>query len=340
MDAARRRMFRLQVARRDAPTILQWGFAVYATVSLLGVLLRTNTGFDLTVDALVLAALGITFMVVRSPRTGLRWYPWLIANACVTEVLGLSVQYHVDHRLPGTNYAYVVLVMAATGVLTLEYLPTISTGVAFVIAYFMFAPDWAPQERHAWALLSCATLAASLVLLRVRHLGIDELGEMSERVREFALRDQLTDMLNRRGTSEHAQPLLALAARSGQSVFAMFVDVDGLKQANDRFGHEFGDQVIVAVALAIRQCVREADIVGRWGGDEFVVIGVGEPWPPEVIRERIVRAIDASGLDVSRWKASVSVGIATMPGGGCDIDELLARADGDMYARRAARRGG
>ena len=145
-------------------------------------------------------------------------------------------------------------------------------------------------------------------------------------------------MLNRRGVEERVAELVAVARRHEDVVFAKFVDIDGLKAANDRYGHDFGDQVIQSTARALRSTVRAGDLVGRWGGDEFIVVGMGHPLPPETLAERLRIHLGQSGIDLTRWPAALSIGTATAPAGDVDFDSLIATADADMYTRRRSRR--
>ena len=122
--------------------------------------------------------------------------------------------------------------------------------------------------------------------------------------------------------------------------FTLMLDVDGLKAANDEHGHEFGDAVISAVARALTVSVREADLVCRWGGDEFVILGVGAPWPVDEFEHRVERAIVATGIDTERWTPRVTAGSAMHERGDWDVQGLLREADAAMYARRLRLRGG
>ena len=139
---------------------------------------------------------------------------------------------------------------------------------------------------------------------------------------------------------ERIPDLLALAARHQQPMFAVFLDVDGLKAVNDTHGHAAGDAVLVATADAIRAALRATDLVGRWGGDEFVVLGMGQVEHADALRDRITDSVLADGVDPARWDGGVSVGIATATLAGMDVEALIRRADADMYARRGVRRAG
>ena len=94
-------------------------------------------------------------------------------------------------------------------------------------------------------------------------------------------------MLNRSGLERAIPSVSATALRNGGQVLVWFVDVRALKQANDEHGHLFGDTVIRATADALRACVRANDLIARWGGDEFVVLGEGTSGSAEELNVRM-----------------------------------------------------
>jgi len=129
--------------------------------------------------------------------------------------------------------------------------------------------------------------------------------------------------------------LIALGATQQLPVFALFVDIDGLKEVNDAHGHDFGDEVIIATANAIAAAVRADDLIARWGGDEFVILGIGNPWLPEILNQRIHAIILQGDISTQKWPGSVTVGGAMTGPTVSTFEELMRQADQDMYARRA-----
>src|SRR5439155_7902497 len=117
-------------------------------------------------------------------------------------------------------------------------------------------------------------------------------------------------------------------------------DVDGLKEVNDRLGHLAGDRVLLAVAEAVRLSVRSGDVVARWGGDEFSVLGPGPGTSPVELERRILAKLrEVPPEDVPGWETKVSAGSAMLaPWDDGDLASLLDQADREMYRRRALRR--
>jgi diguanylate cyclase len=131
--------------------------------------------------------------------------------------------------------------------------------------------------------------------------------------------------------------LVAVARRGNDAVHCSFVDVDGLKGINDRYGHDAGDDVIAAVAEALRRSSRDSDVVARWGGDEFVVVGLGVGMPVLDLEHRVQGCLDLDrGLAEHLGRVRISVGRAMLePWDNGDLESLLWSADRDMYVRRA-----
>ncbi len=148
--------------------------------------------------------------------------------------------------------------------------------------------------------------------------------------------DYLTGLTNRRSFDGYAQHLAATAQRYGQTLSLLICDIDHFKAVNDRYGHEVGDAVLKEVAQVLRTGVREADIVARWGGEEFAVLmpetaAADATTLVERLRQSVL-ARQPAGLTVS-----ASFGVAQL-GAEDDLASLLARADERLYAAKTAGR--
>ena len=198
------RSFRRLVLRRDAPSVLQWGFIIYSAATLFDTLDQSNARINLVLDAAVLIVLAVEYVFVRRPSTPDAAMPWLILLAGAGMAVGLTAQFHVHPMNPGPSYGNVLLLMVAIGPLTLEYLPTVVMTAIVLGSYAVFRTAWESGEQQGWFTVTLTGVALSFVLLRVRHIGIDALGLATEQVRESALRDPLTGVLNRRGLIELA----------------------------------------------------------------------------------------------------------------------------------------
>jgi diguanylate cyclase (GGDEF)-like protein len=168
-----------------------------------------------------------------------------------------------------------------------------------------------------------------------------ELSAAYSRMEELALRDGLTGLLNRRAMQDRARAGLAQARRR-QSPFALaMIDVDHFKAINDTYGHAAGDQVLGHVARVLSGAVRASDEVGRWGGEEFLVLlpdaDAGEAAvAAERLREQI--AVTEFHADARPIAVTVSIGVAILDGprlGTTGLDVLIRVADAALYHAKA-----
>ncbi|MDH0288644.1 EAL domain-containing protein [Pseudomonas sp. GD04087] len=161
------------------------------------------------------------------------------------------------------------------------------------------------------------------------------------RIRQLAFYDSLTGMPNRSLLQANAGQSIAAAARDGEQLAALFIDLDRFKQVNDSFGHPMGDELLREVATRIQQELRPVDLAGRLSGDELVVILPGcdaEQATPVVerIQARINQPIALGNTNLS---ISASIGIALYPSDGQDFDTLIRCADMAMYQAKSGGRG-
>jgi len=166
------------------------------------------------------------------------------------------------------------------------------------------------------------------------------LAEYEARVAELdrlAHRDALVDLPNRRSFFANLERLIARIERYGGEAALVFVDVDGLKAINDRFGHNAGDQALVEVARLLMTSVRNSDFVARFAGDEFAILleqsDELSAWQTAL---RVVEAVDDCQFCVENvcLPLSVAVGVGVIKPGDTP-QSVLARADKEMYRIKA-----
>ena len=176
-------------------------------------------------------------------------------------------------------------------------------------------------------------------MLRIHHLT-EELHAANRRLRALARTDELTNVRNRRGLRAALTREFRRAERYGGALTVMAFDVDRFKQVNDDFGHAVGDSVLAAVAQALKRGVREVDVVGRVGGEEFVVVAPETPGREALaVAERLRRAVGERVVTTphgNEVRVTVSCGMATLS----DVharspDELLGYADAALYRAKA-----
>jgi len=152
----------------------------------------------------------------------------------------------------------------------------------------------------------------------------------------LALKDELTGLYNRRGFLALADRQLKLARRSGRSLLLFFIDVNGLKEINDVFGHAEGDAALKCTAEALETTFRDSDLLARFGGDEFAALAIEASGQSEAaIRDRLTEYLNSKRRKDSNYEFSVSLGTARFdPWNSASLRELIAEADRAMYEQK------
>lgn len=173
-------------------------------------------------------------------------------------------------------------------------------------------------------------------------LDVTEQKLVEQRVREAAQHDPLTGLPNRALIFEYAGHLLAAASRKHSRGALLFIDLDRFKPINDLYGHEVGDRLLREVAARMMACVRHEDLIGRIGGDEFVIVlpYLGKGYTASTVAKHVIDALSKPfEIDELSLSISASVGISLYPMQGTDVDTLLHRADLAMYHAKASGHG-
>jgi len=174
-------------------------------------------------------------------------------------------------------------------------------------------------------------------------LDLTERKKSENRLTWLAEHDPLTSLYNRRKFEKELEHAISLALRQGHKSAIVFFDIDQFKYINDSCGHQVGDELLIKVAEKLRQITRKADVVARFGGDEFIVLASdieqkqAEELAQKLCSEMATVVIDSGG---EQHRASVSAGLLMFPEADCGAQDLLASADIAMYRAKEEGRGG
>ncbi len=206
------------------------------------------------------------------------------------------------------------------------------------------------QNHKAFALekliLLCVVISIGIIVFSVHTVKklknqIENQKKIGKELQTLSLTDEMTGLHNRRGFLVHLDQLLKTSRRQDQGFYILYADLDNLKTINDRLGHKEGDIAIAVIADILKTNFRDADVVSRIGGDEFVVAPVGKKGDnPEHIARRLQKQLAIHNKkNNSPYNLSVSVGIAYYdPEYPCSIDTLLASADELMYKQKVQKK--
>lgn len=335
-----RRTFRQQTAQHEAPWIAVSVAAVCLAIASLNSVLGTGEGMGTSFQANIPIFFASLLVAMSAPLLGRSWMPasvvpWISAGLATLIVLSLLLQEHAVFS--DTGLLYSLFAIAAYGPIALDWRAAIVAAVPMAIGCVWVSMSQPSPTNVDWIVGSVAAFLISGVLLAVRLRGVDALAKALALHAALATEDPLTGMLNRRGLDTRIPQAFGLAARGEVLASAMFVDIDGLKQVNDRFGHHAGDAVIKATAEAIKKSVRAGDFTCRWGGDEFLILGIGNRWNAEVLSARVRGHLLESSIPQSQWSGTVTFGWAEVDPALENFDDLVRLADADMYSRRASR---
>ena len=195
---------------------------------------------------------------------------------------------------------------------------------------------WRDVEIHSTPLLmNKKRMLISIVT------DITERKKAEERITYLAYHDELTGLANRKLFYEKLNIELERTFRNGDKNAILFIDLDNLKQVNDSYGHEAGDLLLKEVANRIKSNIREIDIAARMGGDEFtiLVVDIKSRDAAQAVMQKIYGILDKpffiNGVPI---KIQASIGFSIFPDDGSDMNQLISKADNEMYAVKLKKR--
>ncbi|TWX53653.1 EAL domain-containing protein [Colwellia hornerae] len=199
-----------------------------------------------------------------------------------------------------------------------------------------------------WVLPIASFLMMIVILIFVRlnrklTLEIIENAEHHEQLERMAHYDVLTNLPNRVLLADQLNQAIAVCKRRNNSVAVAFMDLDGFKAVNDKFGHSVGDELLLAVSQRMKEALREGDTLARIGGDEFIAVmadleGIEGSVP--VVKRLLKAAAEPVVIGDDVIQVSASIGITLHPQDGTDSEQLMRHADQAMYMAKKAGKNG
>lgn len=342
----------------NIPGLLLWGLApllcgaAALTYSLEGVVPPALAA--LGGHALLLAG-EVLFLMGSQRFLGVRTHGRLWALLCVADLLLLAWFYLVqpDYRvrmllLGGLRTAIlathlVVLLRWARGfagtfmaaVVAAQLLTLVARTIAVVWVYS------AHSQRFDASLVQSVYLLVSVFSLMLLSIGCQFMA--SERVRDefkyLATHDDLTGAMARRTVIEASRQELSRWQRYGEPLSLLLLDVDHFKRINDGHGHQAGDQVLTELVQVLRCSVRQVDLLGRYGGEEFIVLLPATNLAAACqLAERMRHAVAEHGFEAAPQGVTVSIGVSSVMAGDACVEARSSRADAALYlAKRDGR---
>jgi len=299
---------------------------------------RLNTILDLDdalreVSDLMRVAMGVdkceVILAERFGQLGELGFPTSIARQAIEQRAVIMIP-DISARaepVPGKS----ALLLGIRSVLCVPVL--LEQAVVALLYVYKTNPAARPFDQHDVQLAVAISHQAALTIQRAQLL------EKARAFEQRATTDSLTGLHNRQQIQELAEREFQRARRLGHSLAALMVDIDNFKQVNDTYGHAAGDQVLRAVAACAQSNLREIDLLGRYGGDEFVVLLLEtELGAARRVAERIRAAVADRPVDIDQGplQVTMSVGVALCAEECPNVAGLVNDADVALYAAKKA----
>jgi diguanylate cyclase (GGDEF)-like protein len=277
----------------------------------------------------MLAVVGGAIALVDSGPTGSGWRILLSYIGFGYVMVRLIANVRVPVRAEFGRAAWLAVVVPGLGIVALLALLTARQALAL----------GAPQEMHSTAsglglmplyLFGSALFNFGFMVLLTQRLLL--------RLRRASRRDTLTGLENRGAIDATMQHLWAQSSRGAEGFAVLLIDVDHFKRINDAHGHAVGDQVLEHVAAVIAAQARQADSVGRYGGDEFIIVAPQSGLAGAAqAAERLRLAMEAEHIHAraSNLRVTLSIGVAASTSEDVAVTDVLARADRALYKAKA-----
>lgn len=326
---------RRNVARRDIPQAFALGGGFIIVMSVVSAL-TLDGEFIESVLVQLCTGLAMLFLGQVLGRGNFRaqtimWW-WAASSVMIVEI-AIYVGVNTNSQ---TALAYSFVAMTAFAPVTLAWRPSLIAAAVMFVSFVVATVT--VEGSHDEPLITSAFFAitVSFILLHLRLSGLDSISDEQVKAEAVASTDVLTGTLTRNGLLSLMPGLGGIAQRVGDHVCVMFLEVKNQGKAEEEYGVHYSDDVLRAVAHAIEDRVRTGDLVARWGGGSFVVVGLGDKPQADALGARIEDAVRIAGVNLGKWPTTVKVGTAAGDPQQTTFERLLADAAQEAGATPAA----
>lgn len=266
-----------------------------------------------------------------------QWLPVMAKTRVVLAAVASVVAAALLDEGYGFGVAGLVIIILTGPYVAIDSRDLLQTNVLVmaILVPVVLALGLAPFDMIGTAVFVLLAVAVSTLLGRVLEASNRRAFALELELHRDARTDALTGLANRRAMQERGRVEVKLAKRSGAPVSVILCDLDHFKSINDKYGHETGDAALVKVAAVLRGALRESDVLGRWGGEEFIAVLPGTPHAgARDVAERIRAAVEATVLERVANRTTLSLGVATSQQIDDPVDEwdlLIKEADQRLY---------
>jgi len=284
--------------------------AMLLVTALLSMILGTRPGAAQYILQIIASIAMLVFAQAgfrRRLRAGALQWSWIMLMTAVIALL----TYDAVVQDTTVGFAYAIVAMTALAPVVMAWRPAAVGGVvSLVIVTYGGVADYQLQGLR-WAFAAIIALVIGSVLLQLRLTTVDNLTLEQLRSNTMASTDPLTGLLSKHGLMSVADTIAGTAKRLGQPVCVMVVRIVDLDTFNRAYGTAYGNTVVQTVGRALESVVREGDLVARWSGTRFVVLGLGERPDPAGFASRVQAAVRDSGIALGKTPISVTAGTAS-----------------------------
>ncbi len=280
---------------------------------------KVRQGYILTFIEIIVQMIFSTLIV----GWGVGFYAYVIALIPLYYYINMFLGRGSDH--PFTPFLWAMITFAlflGSFILSLNVSPVKELEMAEKVTVFIFNTFFAFQ-LIAW-------MSHFLVLGYKKSLS--DMAEKNATLDAAAGQDPLTKLFNRRTMEEKLDAALEAAKKNGTIFSLVMGDIDFFKNINDTYGHDCGDVALVSVADILKACVRDGDIVCRWGGEEFLLLVSGNRGVASTVAERIRSRIENNVVEFggNKIKFTMTLGVSTYAPG-YSLEALVNQADENLY---------